>query len=164
MKINFDIKNKKAGLEADVEKIVEKGMENHKEEWKDKFNTKYTAKKEMLEMKHKHKMEFEEKKHNKKNWIQKIQEDKLKKKELELEAIRLKDEEKKKILKIKIIASVALGIIGITMMSVGGLLGAASGDPNSGWHMISVIGLFPLISVGFVWTSDSDKKRNLFDK
>ena len=29
MKLNFDIKNKKAELEADVEKLVEKGMDQH---------------------------------------------------------------------------------------------------------------------------------------
>ncbi len=29
MKFNFDMKNKKVGLEADVEKIVEKGMDQN---------------------------------------------------------------------------------------------------------------------------------------
>lgn len=32
MKFNFDIKNKKAGFEADVEKLVEKGMEQHEKD------------------------------------------------------------------------------------------------------------------------------------
>ena len=43
MKFNFDMKNKKVGLEADVEKIVEKGMDQKEKDWKDKFNTKHNA-------------------------------------------------------------------------------------------------------------------------
>ena len=35
MKFNFDMKNKKVGLEADVEKIVEKGMDQKEKDWKD---------------------------------------------------------------------------------------------------------------------------------
>ena len=36
-------------------------MEQHEKNWKDKFSTKHNAKKEILEMKHKQKMEFEDK-------------------------------------------------------------------------------------------------------
>lgn len=79
MKFNFDIKNKKAGFEADVEKIVEKGIEQHEKDWKDKFNAKYNAKKEMLEIKHKQKLELEDRKTNKKSKYQiEIEEHKLK--------------------------------------------------------------------------------------
>ncbi len=51
MKINL----KKIGVEAEanVEKIIEKGMDNHEKDWKEKHN----AKKEILELKHRHKME-----------------------------------------------------------------------------------------------------------
>lgn len=51
MKVNF----KKVGIEAeaDVEKLIEKGMDNHEKDWQEKYN----AKKEILELKHKHKME-----------------------------------------------------------------------------------------------------------
>jgi len=35
MELNFDIKNKKASFEADVEKIVEKNMDNHEKNWKE---------------------------------------------------------------------------------------------------------------------------------
>ena len=51
MKVNF----KRAGIEAeaDVEKIIEKGMDNHENNWQEK----HKAKKEILELKHKHKME-----------------------------------------------------------------------------------------------------------
>ena len=60
MKFNFDIKNKKGSLEADVENIVENGMEQHERTWKDKFNTKHNVKKEMLEIEHKQKLEIKE--------------------------------------------------------------------------------------------------------
>lgn len=55
MKLNL----KKLGVEteADVEGLIEKGMDNHEKDWKEKFDTKHEAKKEILEMKHKHKME-----------------------------------------------------------------------------------------------------------
>ena len=48
MKFNFDMKNKKVVLEADVEKIVEKGMDQKENDWKDKFNTKNNSKKEIF--------------------------------------------------------------------------------------------------------------------
>lgn len=161
MKLKFDIKNKKGEFEADVEKIVEKGMDQHDKNWKDKFNTKHNAKKEMLEIKHKQKMEVEEKHSLKKSWIEKIQEEKRKKRELELEEKRRQAEEKKKVTILKIIFSVILGVVGLVMMVVGSILGAESGDPNSGWHAMSVFGFFPLLSVAFIWIpfSENNKKK-----
>ena len=38
MKFNFDAKNKKTEIEADVERIVEKGMNQYDKDWKEKFN------------------------------------------------------------------------------------------------------------------------------
>lgn len=159
MKLNFDIKNKKGGFEADVEKIIEKGIEQHDKNWKDKFNTKYNARKEMIQIKHKQKMEIEEKNQTKKNWIQKIQEENRKTKELELKEKRRKEEEQKKILKIKIIISIILGIIGLIMMCVGFLFGSSSGNSDSGWYGVAMVGFFPLLSIVFIWTTDSDKKK-----
>ena len=60
MKLNIDIKNKKGSLDADVEKLVEKGMDLNDKNWKDKFETKHSAKKEIMELQHKQKMEIEE--------------------------------------------------------------------------------------------------------
>lgn len=48
--------------------------------------------------------------------------------------------EKTKALKIKI--SLTMGIIGILMMVIGDLLGSASGDSDSGFYMISLVGFF----------------------
>lgn len=159
MKLNFDVKNKKAGFEADVEKLLEKGIEQHEKDWKDKFNTKHNAKKEMLEIKHKQRIELEEKNQTKKNWIQKIQEENRRIKELELEDKRRMEEEERKILKLKMIISIISGIIGIIMMVVGYLLGSTSGDSNSGWYMMSVVGFFPLIGAGFSWMDGPEKKK-----
>ena len=85
MKFNFDIKNKKAGFEADVEKIVEKGMDQHEKSWFSKFNLKREKKKEMLELKHKQIIEIENEKQKRKNWFEKREEAKIKKKYLEQE-------------------------------------------------------------------------------
>ena len=85
MKFNFDIKNKKAGFEADVEKIVEKGMDQHEKSWFSKFNLKREKKKEMLELKHKQRIEIENEKQKRKNWFEKREEAKIKKKYLEQE-------------------------------------------------------------------------------
>lgn len=159
MKLNFDIKNKKGVFEADIEKIVEKGMDQHDKNWKDKFNTKYSAKKEMLEIKHKQKMEIKEKNQSKKNWFQKIVEEQRKKRELEIEEEKRKEEEKKKIIKIKIVSSSILGIVGGIMMCLGSILGSSSGNPDSGWYVMSMVGLFSLISIVFIWTSDLSKKK-----
>lgn len=61
MKLGFDLKNKKANIEADVEKLVEKGMDNHDKNWLLKFTTRNNAKKELSELKYKHKLELKEK-------------------------------------------------------------------------------------------------------
>ena len=67
MKLNLDIKNKKGELEADVETLVEKGMEQHERTQKDKFNSKHSAKKKILGLKHRQKIEIEDQNVKKKN-------------------------------------------------------------------------------------------------
>lgn len=159
MKLNFDIKNKKANLEADVERLVEKGMDQNEKNWKDKFVTKHNAKKEILEIKHKQKMEMEEKSQTKKNWIQKIEEERRRTKQLEFEEQKRIDEENKKNKKNKIILSIILGILGATLMIVGCVLGSLSGDPDSGWYMMTFVGLFVIISIVFIWANVGDNKK-----
>lgn len=159
MKLNFDIKNKKGAVETDVEKLVEKGMEQHDKNWKDKFNTKHNAKKEMLEMKHKQKMEIEEKTQTKKNWFQKIEEERRKTRELELAEERRREEERKKSIKVRAIISVVLAIVGLIMMVTGIILTSASGNPDSEWGMLSVLGMFPWMVIAFLWIDFSDDKK-----
>ena len=157
MKFNFDMKNKKVGLEADVEKIVEKAINNKENQSKDKFNTKHNANKEILEIKHQQKMEREGKNQEKKNWFQKMQEEKRRTKELELEYKRKEEEEQMKILKTRIIISIVLGLLGIMMITIGFLLGSASGNPNSGWYAVACVGFFPLM-IGFFCLGDNLEK------
>ncbi len=159
MKLNFDIKNKKAGFEADVEKIVEKGMEQHERGWKDKFNTKHNAKKEMLEIKHKQKLEIEENNQKKKSWFEKIEEEKRKTRQLEIEQERRREEERKKSIKVKAVISFILGIIGVTMMVTGIILTSASGYPDSEWSMLTVMGILPCMSIAFLWIDNTNNKK-----
>ncbi len=158
MKFKFDIKDKIAGFEVDVEKLVEKGMDQHEKDWKDKFNTKHNAKKEIMEIKHKHKMEIENKKQNKMNFFQRIQEEKRKRIELELQEEHRKEEERKKVVREKTIFSIILGIIGGLMIIVGFVLGSATENPDSGLYVIAIVGFIPLYAIFGIWGTNS--KRN----
>ncbi len=164
MKLNIDLKNKKGSLDSDVEKLVEKGMDIHEKDWHKKFDKKHNAKKEILEIQHKQKIEIEEQNKTKKNWLQKIIEENRKTKELELEERRRREEEERierqKVFKIKLIVSIILGIITIILVTVGNLLGYASGDPNSGWHAVALLGFFTGMAILFIWImSDDDPKK-----
>ncbi len=55
MKLNI----KKLGIEAegDVEGIAKKVLDNHEKDWKEKYDLKHNAKKEIMELKHKYKLE-----------------------------------------------------------------------------------------------------------
>ena len=153
MKIKFDIKNKKADLEADVEKLVEKGMEQHDKNWKDKFNIKHNANKQMLENNK-----------EKRSWFERVQENKRKQKEIELAEERRREEEEriqaKKILKIKIVASIILGLIGLPLMILGIILVDKSGNPNSPLNGLWAIGFIICLAIGLIWVvnTDDDKK------
>ena len=57
MKFSLNLEKKNASVDLDVERLVEKGMEQNDKNWKDKFDAKHKAKKEILEIKHKQKME-----------------------------------------------------------------------------------------------------------
>ena len=168
MKLNFDIKNKKAELEADVEKLVEKGMDQHEKDWKYKFNIKHNAKKEILELKHKQKMEIDENSKSKKSIYEKIVEEKRKTKELELEEQRrireLELEEKKrqeKIEKQNLIFTAVISLV-ISLIGIGFFIAGSVTDPG-----LNVIGLFLFIVIAYIWlyriskqnTKDNKKKK-----
>lgn len=155
MKINLDIKNKKGNFEADIEKLVEKGMEQTDKTWKDKFNIKHNAKKEMLEIKHKQKMEIEEKRQAKKSWMQKLEEERRKTKQLKLEEERRQEEEYRKDTKKKARISVVLGIIASVLMIIGSVLGTS----NSGWYMMIFVGACTLYVIPFLWLDRIRRKR-----
>ena len=44
-------------------------------------------------------------------------------------------------------------------MIVGCVLGSLSGDPNSGWYMMTFVGLFVIISIVFIWANVGDNKK-----
>lgn len=85
MKLNFDLKNKNANIEADVEKLVEKSMDSHEKNWLLKFTTRNNYKKEMQELKHKRKLELKEKTRKKKKYEMEIENKKREKEELEMQ-------------------------------------------------------------------------------
>ena len=164
MKLKFDFKNKKADIEANVEKIVEKGMEYHEKDWKDKFNTKHNAKKEMLEIKHKQRLEIEEMNDKKKNWFQKTSEEKRKNKELEIqmeleerrrqeEENRRLQEENEKLIKKKKRITILLAVIGSLFIIVGYPMGFAG-------EGFLVVGFLALVSIPFLWRKEKEVKLN----
>ena len=52
-------------------------------------------------------------------------------------------------------ASIALAAVGIPMTIVGQFAGEAAGDPDSSWFFVSLIGLFPLVGIPYIWLFDS---------
>lgn len=80
----------------------------------------------------------------------------VKMKQMELaEKKRLASE---KMTKTKIKISLILAVVGILMMSLGYLAGSATGDSDSGFYMISMIGFFPLMGVAYTWLFSKDKE------
>ena len=163
MKFKIDMKNKNANLEADVERLVEKGMEYHEKDWKDKFDTRHNAKKEMLEMKHKQRLEIEEMNDKKKNWFQRIQEEKRKTKELELqmeleekrrqaEENKRLEEEKEKLIKKKKRTTILLSVIGSICIIIGYPLGFIG-------EGLLVVGFVALISIPFIWKKEKEENQ-----
>lgn len=60
--------------------------------------------------------------------------------------------------KTKIKISLILAVVGILMMSLGYLAGSATGDSDSGFYMISMIGFFPLMGAAYIWLFSKDKE------
>lgn len=78
----------------------------------------------------------------------------------ELEIKEKEKEYKRKMVKVKIIISLFLAAMGIVMMILGDSMGAESGDSDSSWYMISMIGFFPLMGAAYIWLfSIGDKKE-----
>ena len=83
-----------------------------------------------------------------------VHNDKMKQMEL-AEKKRLASE---KMTKTKIKISLILAVVGILMMSLGYLAGSATGDSDSGFYMISMIGFFPLMGAAYIWLFSKDKE------
>lgn len=170
MKIKFDLKNKKGDIDVNAEKLVEKGMDQHEKNWKDKFNTRHNAKKEILELKHKQKIETTEQELKKKTIVQEIFDGINSKKQLELEEKRKIEEEKRRLEEERLkreeeerlqarkerkqLGSILL-IVGFIMIIFGFGL---STNADTEVSMIGSIGFFGCIA-GFVLLVKNDKKR-----
>jgi len=82
--------------------------------------------------------------------------------EIDLEARRLELEEKNRPQRVK--TMVVLAVIGAVMMLLGWFAGQASGDPDSGWYLVSMLGMFPLFAVVFIWLDNSSANSRGSDK
>lgn len=79
-------------------------------------------------------------------------------KELELEEKRIEEDRRIRTIKIKI--SLFLFALGILMMVAGYLFGSASGNPDSGFYALSLVGLFPLMGSGWIWIISLHNKKD----
>lgn len=70
---------------------------------------------------------------------------------------RRADASRRRLQKVK--ASVALAAVGIPMTVVGQFAGKAAGDPDSSWFFVSIVGLFPLLGIPYIWLFDSDTSK-----
>ena len=57
----------------------------------------------------------------------------------------------------KIKASAVLAIIGFTMMTVGWIAGDISGNPNSFWYTLALLGFDLLMAIPFIWLAELSK-------
>lgn len=164
MKLIFDINKKMIDVEGNVEKLVEKGIDNNEKGWKEKFATRHNAKKEIMEIKHSQKIELENSNNIKKNWVQKIQEESRKTKELELaEQRRLKElelEEMKLLENKKLIITIAVSIV-LCLTSVVFFIVGSSSDSASNF-----VGMLMFFVVWYMLGScvSNKKKINKKDK
>lgn len=170
MKFSFNMKQKKVDFDADVEKLVEKGMDNHEKDWQEKFDVKQSAKKNLLELKHKQKIELEETNKTKKNWLQKIQEEQRKTKELELaEQRRLKElelEEQRKLLELELAEKKRQEekehqnlVLKISISSILGLFGTGFFIAGTlGDSDLNFIGTILFVIIACIWLYTKKKK------
>lgn len=70
--------------------------------------------------------------------------------ELELEAKQLELDEKHRPFRIKLM--LVLGVLGFVMIILGFFMGSESGDSNSPWYMVSMLGMAALLGAGGMWT------------
>jgi len=77
-------------------------------------------------------------------------------------------QDRKNVRKTKIIISLALATIGIVMMIAGYGLGSLSGNKDSGFYSLSMIGFFPLLGAAYIWmfsnNNDDDEMDPFSDK
>lgn len=83
--------------------------------------------------------------------------EKIRLKELEMEEKKLQKSEKNKIFKVK--ASIILGIVGVMMMVIGIGLGNLSGDKDSAFYILTMLGMFPLLAIAYMWIPEDKNNK-----
>lgn len=76
-------------------------------------------------------------------------------------------QDRKNVRKIKIIISLVLATVGIIMMTAGYGLGSLSGNSDSGFYMLAMVGFFPLLGAAYIWlfsSNDDDEIDPFSDK
>ena len=74
---------------------------------------------------------------------------------VKLKQLEMKEKEiehQKALLRIKIKSSIILVVIGIIMMVLGFACGSATGDSDSAWYMVAMIGMFLLMGSTYIWS------------
>lgn len=66
---------------------------------------------------------------------------------------------REKTLKLKIKISLILAAVGILMMVIGYMAGSATGDSDSGFYMLSMVGMFPLMGAAYIWLFSNNKDK-----
>lgn len=141
MKFTNKNKEREISVEVEAEHIIEKAMDLREKNWKEKFTIKHKAKKEMLKLKHNLKNDMK---------LKEMQEGE-KTRELEREDTLRKEEEYQKMQIAQVTISILLAIIGSAIIALGCALGKASGNEESGWYALSLIGIAMLVCIKFVW-------------
>lgn len=141
MKLSFKPLTKEIQIEGDIENVITKSIDAHDNNWEKKYQIKNQTKKEMIELKHQYKKEKAIQKQNKRNFIQKIMDEKTRKKEEEAAAL------KAKIFKIKIITTIILSITSLILFVVGIILRINNIDGE----ILTLLGFFPLIAIAVMW-------------
>lgn len=83
----------------------------------------------------------------------------VKMRELELKEKYMEEIAKKKAFKVKI--SIVLGAVGILMMVLGYILGDMTGNPDSGFYMMAIVGLFPLLAPVYIMLSKNNEDDDI---
>lgn len=88
----------------------------------------------------------------------------IKKQTTELERIKLanKDHEyKKKRTLVKVVISFVLLLIGVFMIIFGFFNGERTGNPNSSYYMVGLLGMFFIMGAAYIWIFDSSNKNSV---
>lgn len=65
-------------------------------------------------------------------------------------------QDRKQVRKLKILISLALAAIGMVMIAVGNGLGKLTGNSDSGFYMLALLGFFPLMGAAYIWLLNKD--------